>query len=705
MSTVPVFCGKDCGGNACPLLATIEGGKVIRVANNPAGGKYLTGCSRGYNLPLELYAPKRLLKPLVRVGDRGSGQFREAGWDEALGTIADRLRDTQAKHGAGAVLNLGSAGQTSALHCTQDLLSRFLNLSGGVTVLESNYSNGAARFSLPYVFGKEWSRSGFDAATMRHSKMIILWGANVLEARLGTDVDRHLLEAKERGARIVAIDPRRTDTIKRLEAQWVPCRPGTDTALMLAVLYVLFTEDLADRPFMDTYAVGFDRLEAYVLGKTDGKPKTPRWAADLCGTDEKVILGFAQDYASAKPALLFPGYSIQRVYAGEDANRLAVALQVVTGNLGQAGGSSGSLNNRLDKPRVGTLPIPHMQGQASAPVVRWPDLILEGHAGGYQSDIHAIYAVGSNYLNQGADIGKNIAAFLKTDFTVCHELFMTPTARYCDVVLPAAHSLEKSDIGIPWSGNFLSYKSRAVQPAGMARTDYDIFSELAGRMGFGPTFTEGRDEQAWLKLFLEQSEVEDAGAFRDSGVYFGKEQERVGLADFIADPTGRPLSTPSGKIEIASGKYETDTGFPAIPVRQEAPQDERYPLSLITPKSKHRTHSQGAGIEEIRRRAAHALTLHPSDAASRAIGDGELARAFNDQGSMRITVRLDPDLMPGVACLPEGVWFEMDAMGEDLAGSPNVLTSTEGTRPGIANIMHGVGIQVEPIPQAPSDSR
>ena len=701
MTTVPVFCGKDCGGNACPLAATVEDGRVVRVANNPAGGEYLTGCARGYNLPLELHDSGRLLKPLISVGERGSGQFRETSWDEALDLAASRLGEIRAAHGAGAILDLGSSGQTSALHSTQELLSRFLRLSGGAASLTSNYSNGAARFALPYVFGKDWTRSGFDAATMPQARMIILWGANVLEARLGTEVDRRLIEAKERGARIVVIDPRRSGTAKRLGARWLPCRPGTDAALMLAVLYVLLTEGLEDRRFIDTYSAGFGRLEEHVLGADDGIPKTPRWAADRCGLDAAEIVGFARDYAAAKPALLFPGYSIQRVFAGENPYRLTVALQVATGNVGVGGGSSGSMNNRLPTPRVGKLPVPANPCPASAPVVRWPDFVLEGRGGGYPSDIRAVYAVGGNFLNQGADVRKNMAAFRKVDFAVCHELFMTPTARFCDLILPAAHSLEKADIGIPWSGNFLTCKARAVPPAGQARTDYDILSDLADRMGFGAEFTCGRDEAAWLELFLDQSEVADRDAFRRTGVYFGAEQERVGLADFIADPSGKPLSTPSGKIEISSDRYAADTGFPAVPVWREPPHDERYPLFLITPKARIRTHSQGSGIAEIRARAAHALALNPDDAAERGIGEGEEVRVFNDRGSVRVAVRLDADLMAGAASLPEGVWVEIDEAGEDRAGSANMLTSTEGTAPATANVMHGIGVQVERAVQRP----
>jgi anaerobic dimethyl sulfoxide reductase subunit A len=675
-------------------MATVENGRVTRVANNPVGGKYLKGCRRGFSLPLEQNAPDRLLKPLVRDGERGSGRFREASWDEALRVVAERLGEVRAKFGAHAVLDMGSGGATSALHATSPLLARFLNLYGGATALTGSYSMGAAAFVLPYILGEEWAVSGFDASTMRHSEMIVLWGANVLEARLGTEIDQRLVEAQRRGARIVVIDPRRSQTAKATAAWWLPVRPGTDAALMLAVLFVLLTEDLVDRQFIAAHSVGFEKLETYVLGMEGGEARTPLWAESMCGIPAGEIARFARAYASAKPAMLLPGFSIQRVFAGEESFRLTVALQIATGNFGQRGGSTGSLNNRLPCPRVGRLPIPNVPGQPSVTVVRWPDAVLEGRQGGYPEDIHAIYSVGSNYLNQGADIGKNIQAFLKVDFAVCHEMFLTPTARYCDVILPAAHALEKEDIGVPWLGNFLTYKRQAVPPLGQARCDYDILCDLADRLGFASEFSEGRSAAAWVQQFLDQSEVPDHEEFRRSGLYLAPDQERVGLADFAAQPHLHPLGTPSGKVEIACSRYRQETGFPEIPTWQAPPTDPRYPLLLLTPKSPDRTHSQGSGRAAIHRRAAHALEIHSQDATARGISDGERARLFNGRGIVHLEVRLNDDLAPGVVCLQEGVWFESNGKGQDIAGSANMVTSTQGTAPGTACIMHGVGVEV-----------
>lgn len=695
MKTLPVFCGKDCGGNACPLLAAVEKDRVIKVTNNPAAGKFIIGCRRGYSLPQEAYAPSRILTPLLRTGSKGSRDFREASWEEALRFTASKLRKLQEKYGFNSVLNLASAGSTGALHNTDYLLSRFLNLSGGATAQTSNYSSGASSFILPYLFGKEWNISGFEAASLRDSKLIILWGANPLEARLGTDVDLNLLAAKKRGAEIVVIDPRRSATARTLSAWWLPCRPGTDAALMLSVMYQLFKENLADRAAIGKYSAGFDDLENYILGRMDGIEKSPSWASGICGISAEEIVRFTRLYGTAKPALLFPGYSIQRVYAGEEPFRLTVALQITTGNFGLRGGSTGSMNNRLKPPRTGVIPVPRIPDQPLIPVVRWPDAVIEGRKGGYPSDLRAVYTAGGNFLNQGSDIKKNIEAFNKLDFAVCHEQFLTPTARYCDVILPAAHTLEREDIGIPWSRNFLAYKAEAHPPRGKSRTDYDIFCDLADRMGFGADFSENRSAADWIRLFLDQSEIEDQEKFRREGVYLPANRGSSGLSRFFADPLGFPLSTPSGKVEISSGRYNLETAFSPFPVWQEPPAEQLYPLLLITPKASNRTHSQGFGNPAIQEIGSHFLEIHKNDARQRGLKTGSRAGVFNRQGKTIVTVKVSEEIAQGTVSLPEGAWVELTQEGFDTAGSANMLTSTEGTLPGFAVIMHGVPVQVE----------
>ena len=690
--TLPITCNRDCGGD-CPLVAVVRDGRLVAVRDNPLAGPYLHGCLRGYHVARVIYAPDRLTKPLLRSGPRGSGAFREIPWNEALDRVADGLARVRDRYGPAAIMPLGSSGSCrGALHHTGALTRRFLALFGGFTGTYGSYSSGAASYTTPFVLGN--APSGIDAATLLYSRMILLWGANVEDCRLGCELGARVRQARRRGVPVVVIDPRRTRTVSRMGTEWVQVRPGADAALMLGVLYILVTEGLIDRPFIERVSVGFDRLERHVLGQDGTPPKAPAWAEAICGTPAETIVDLARRYAAAKPAALIPGLSIQRTIGGEEAIRLAIALQTATGNVGALGGSTGGLTwSRLPGPRVGTLPVPANPVGLAVPVYRWPDAILEGRAGGYPSDIHAVYNVGGNYVAQGADVVKSARAFQGLDFSVCHDYFMTPTARHCDVVLPVAASPEREDIVLS-GANMLLYSHRAVEPPPGVMTDYDVFKALAQRLGLEPAFSEGRSPEEWLDAFLAASEVADVDAFRATGIYLGEDQLRVGLADFVGDPQAHPLSTPSGKIELASDALRRG-GFTPVPTARCLAPEPDYPLRLVTPKSRYRIHSQHSNIPWFREREEQALWIHPDDAAARGIADADSILVSSPQGSVRVPARVTSDIMAGVVCLLEGVWPEMASDGIDVAGSANVLTDTTPTMPSASSRTHSVLVQVE----------
>jgi anaerobic dimethyl sulfoxide reductase subunit A len=454
-------------------------------------------------------------------------------------------------------------------------------------------------------------------------------------------------------------------------------------------------EDLVDRPFVEAHSAGFEALEAHVMGHDDGTAKTPAWAEELCGTPAALIRQLALDYGRTHPTALIPGLSIQRTVGGEEAIRLAIALQVATGNLGRAGGSSGALTwGRLPQPRMGRMPVPPNPARASVPVVRWPDAVLGGRSSGFPADIQAIYNAGSNYAVQGSDLHKSLRAFAQVEFSVCHDYALTPTAQQCDVVLPATTFLEREDIVFPAGGNYLLYSHRAVPPQGQARDDYWIFCELAERVGFGSAFSEGRGEREWLECFLANSEVPDADAFRQTGIYWGRDQARVGLHDFALDPGSHPLSTPSGKVEISSAAYAS-TGFSAVPTCRMPAPDERHPLWLVTPHARFRTHSQYETIPWFKNKEPQVLWMHPADAALRGIASGDAVLVRSAQGRMRIAAHVTQDILPGVVSLLQGTWPVFDLDSTETAGSANVLTSTEPTLPSHGPRTHSVQVEVE----------
>jgi anaerobic dimethyl sulfoxide reductase subunit A len=691
MTGVPFSCNLDCGGG-CPLLAFVEDGKVTKVIDNPAGGEYIKGCIRGYQSPHIQNAPDRLTKPLIRTGPRGSGEFREASWNEALDLVAEKLAEVKEKHGNEAILNLGGSGAImSVLHNTKRLANRFLHLFGGATGRWLGYSSAANMFTLPYLLGTV--QAGFDSATLKYSNLIILWGSNVVDNRFGSATESWIKDAKKRGVKVITIDPRVTNTVRTLGDQWIKVLPGTDTALMMAVLNVLIKEDLVDRSYIAKYVYGFKDLEAHILGLDDGVDKTPDWAEGMCGTPSETIRQLALEYGNAKPACLITGLAIQRVIGGEEAVRMAVSLQAATGNIGVRGGSSGGyFSSMLPSLRVGALEIMSNPVKATVPTYEWADAVIQGKKGGYPVDIKFIYVLGTNYLNQGSDIKKNKEAFSKAEFSVAHERFMTATALHCDVVFPVSTSFERTDV-MKGGGNFLLYSKQVVPKLTGVKHDYEILCELAERLGFQEEFTEGKTEEEWLDHFIAESEIEDIAGFKEKGIYLGKKQERVAFTDFIVDPVKHALNTPSSKIQLYSEEFAMKGGSPIPEFRPSKPNPD-YPLSLVTPKSRYRTHSQNYNIKWFSEMDPQKLWINPVDAKERTIEDGQLILISSPQGKIRIEAFVTEDIIPGVVCLLEGAWpkYEGDI---EVQGSANAVTSTRPTLPSHGSRTHTVHVQIE----------
>lgn len=696
MEQYPVSCNKDCGGG-CPLIAVTEKGVVTRIMNNPLGTSYMKGCRKGFQAMKMDQHPQRLTRPLIRLkdrprdffdGERARRNFREADWEEALDLAARRLEEFRTVHPCHSLIDLSSGGACRGrFHNNSTQTSRFLTLWGGALRCRGSYSSQAASHVMPFLFGT--GQTGMDAGNLAHSKLIILWGYNAFDTRMGCEMSPRILEAKRRGVPIVVIDPRRTRSAETMGSWWIPIRPGTDTALMAAILYQLFRNDLIDHEFIETYSHGFPELKAYVRGEIDGIPKSPAWASDLCGIGEEDIEKLAELYGRTKPAAILPGLSLQRAMGGEEAARMPVALQLATGNIGVPGGSSGGIFwGAMPGPRCPSLPlVPH--GDPSIPVYEWPDHILKG-------DVKGAYITGSNLLVQGSDIQKNIRAFHKLDLVIGHDFFMTATMALCDIIFPVASFLERSDIVKP-AGNFLLYSQKAVDPPPGVLTDYAIFSDLAGRLGFGEEFTRGRSEEEWLDHLLEASDIADPELFKREGIHMGREQDRISFSDFIKDPRGHPLNTPSGKIEIASASYGK-SGFASYPhYRGELPEDPDYPLILVTPHPLHGIHSQFANVEGFRMDEDRGLWIHPDDAASRGVTGDRSVYVRSSRGEMKIPVRISDGIMPGTVSLNEGLWPHLCQSGDSLSdrgGSVNILSSTEPTLPSRGARTHTIFVQV-----------
>lgn len=670
-------------------------GRVVKITDNPHRLPTMQGCIKGYNMCKLLYSPDRIKKPLMRAGQRGSGEFRTVSWEEALDTTAQRLEGIRKTYGATSILLMNGAGACrGVVHNTMFLGFRFFGLFGGYTNLTGGYSSAAANFVTTHMFGTNYV--GLDPATLLDSRLVILWGANISVTRFGCELENYLKELKQRGTPVIVIDPHRSQTVRTLATEWISILPGTDSAMMAAVLYVLLEESLIDRAFLERYTSGFADLETYICGDNDGIPKTPSWAEAICATPAATIRDFAIRYGTTKPSALIPGLSIQRTLGGEEAYRFTYALQAATGNIGITGGSSGGcIWGRLPVPRMYFVFFPAIAGYPAVPVYRWPDAILEGTANGYPTDIKAIYSIGQNYLNQGSDIAKNIKAFEKVEFAVSHEIFLTPTARYCDIVFPVTTFLEREDV-IYGSNNYLFYSQKAVEPLYESRNDYDIFSDLSRKLGFYDDFSEKRTANEWLAFLLEESEIEDIEAFRSTGLYLGKDQKRIGLTEFIGSPSEHPLDTTTGKIELSSAVCSAE-GYPSHPVCRITEPPSDYPLRLITPHSHVRINSTLANLEWTKKLESNELVINPVDSSKRNINDGDMVCVKSPQGRMHISARVNEDIIPGVVYLQQGRWVDFDNSGNEIAGSPNVLTSTVPTLPSQGSRTHTIFVEVSQV--------
>ncbi len=689
---VPFTCTLDCGSR-CELVARRDGSGRLRV-DTPRGRvdtverPRLVPCARGRAQRRLLSARERVYHPLRRSGARGSGSFTRISWDEALDEIAATLHQVQADEGSQAVLHASGAGAISGRGFSGAAASaRFFSHWGRVTETTGNMSNHCASIAADWMLGERVP--GSDRATLLDARLILLWGMNPAETHMGPNTTHFLAQAHDRGASVVLIDPRYTDT-GILADRWVPIRPGTDAALAAAMAYVMETEGLVDRAFMASHTVGYAPYRSYLLGETDGCPKSPCWAAAQTGVPAETIQQLARDYATIKPAALLPGWGPQRTRYGEQFARAAILLACLSGNVGIRGGGVGSVGTRTGAIPAGRLPYgPHGPARRISAVTWARDLL----AGRLDPPLRMAYIVASNLINRSPNTRDNARALEQLAYIVVHDPYLTPTARYADMVLPICVEMERPDLVGSWGhDSHLFYSRDAVEPAGEARTDYWIFARLAERLGFGPAYTEGKDERAWIETYLAASHL-DRLSLEEEGVMRTDGEPRVALAGFRADPLAHPLRTPSGRIEITHAEaeaYELPT-IPAYVEDSDAPTG--YPLQLITPHSKLRSNSCLHANPWLQRLEPHAAWIHPSDAATRGIAGGDVVQVYNQYGTIQLRAKVTERIMPGVVCVYQGTWYQPGPDGVDEGGCANVLTSHSTSRTGGA-ATHSAWVEV-----------
>jgi anaerobic dimethyl sulfoxide reductase subunit A len=665
-------------------------------------------CVRGYGYLDRVYSPERLKTPLLRSGERGDGAFEPLPWKDALDLVAGKLLHTRDRYGASAISCVGSSGAPGRLHTAASVF-RLLNMFGGYTGRWGSASAEGAYFAAQATYGTTPTAHTRD--DIIHSKLALIWGWNPAETVQGSDTTYRLVLAKEKGTQFVFIDPRYTNTAALLADRWIPVRPGTDTAFLLAMSYVIIDRGLQDQEFIDRHTVGFETFKDYLMGESDGIAKTPAWAEPITGAPASTIEALAVQYALGKPAALIPGFGPGRTAYGEQFHRAAAVLSAITGNIGIHGGSPAC----CEIPQVGVTPGANIRSSTQIPIGTNPveldvtsaanvlnprdrsthhintshlwDAILRGKSNGYPSDIRLLYVVCGNPLNQYPNVNRGIEALKKLDFIVVHEQFLTATARYADIILPANTHWERNDLMRPWlGGSYFFHAGKVIDPLYESKSDLQICTELAVRLGI--EHYSDKSEEEWIEQIVLNSDdtsqaVPDLEAFRKGEVrFFTGSKELVAFQKEIADPGLNRFKTPSGKIEIHSERLAglNDPDLPPIPKfipSWEGVQDPlfgTYPLQLITTHFKTRAHSCFDNIPRLRDLEAHRLWIHPSDAGARGISADDPVIVFNQRGKVRIPAYLTHRIMPGVVAMGEGAWYRPDSEGVDLNACANVLT-------------------------------
>ncbi len=729
-------CAVNCGSH-CALRFHESDGKLafVETDNLPEtdGSIQMRACLKGRAMRYWLSSPDRLDRPLRRTGPRGLGQFEAISWDEALDTVAERIRATIDTWGNESVLLPYATGIRSG---SGSPFERLMNCLGGHLGIHGDYSCMQLQTGHAAMFGDDGYYTGSPLSEVANASLVVVFGGNPSCTRMGGASGAHRFQAaREQAAeegrtlKVVSVNPCHTDIVSCANDEWIPVRPGTDAALVAGMMHVLITERLIDEDMVHRYCVGYDAetlpsgapangsYKDYVLGNgPDATVKTPRWAASITGCPSNRIIDLAREIAFSDRVFVTQGWGPQRTEYGEQSARAICLLAVLTGNFGLSGTNSGT-RERLYAPLVPESPVGDNAVKASIPAFAWSQAVSrydsmtacdDGVRGvdRLQAPVKLIINHAGNALtNQHADINKThdiLADEELCEFIVAIDVMTTDSVRYADIVLPDIAQAEQASLAS--SGN--SDGSRALIRgealgllAGERRSAWDIARTLAARLGVEDAFcSQGstleeidswRFEQGILAdENMGSSMTPDAGFVRSSPPVLP-----VALAAFREDPLANPLPTPSGRIEVYSSEAaelaETSKrndifAIPLyVPAREgfEASREGRYPFQFISYHGGQSAHSSFSNIPEIDAISPRRLLVNPIDAQELGIVSEELVAVYNDRGTIICRARITPRIMPSVTALPQGAWHNADMAGDriDWGGCANTLTSDAPT--------------------------
>ena len=675
----------------------------------------------------------RIKAPMVRKswleggpgthGDRrGSEEFVEVTWNQVNTLVARELERIIGDHGNNAIY-AGSYGWASAgrFHHAQSQLKRFLNCVGGFTSSKNTYSFAAAEVVVPHVLGTfrghlnnttSWEMIATDCELFVAFGGVPLKNGQISQGGTGAHVQKaSLLAAHSASVEFVNISPLREDIDERANPEWLPIRPGTDVAMMLALGQTLLAEGLHDVVFLERYTHGFGHFAAYLRGETDGIVKSPDWASPICDIPAEAIRTLARRMASSR-TMISVAWALTRQDHGEQPFWAAIALASMLGQIGMPGrglgfGYSAMNDIGLNRYQINYASLPQGVNPVRdfIPVARICDMLEDpggtfAYDGGQYTypDIRLVWWAGGNPFHHHQDLNRLRRAWGKPDTIIINDWCWNTLARHADIVLPCTTPLERQDIAMTPKDPYLVVMDAAIKPVGTAKDDHEIFRGIAAELGVERAFTDGRTPKEWLEWMWSVSrqraaadgiELPDWESFQAEGWHRLPEPAKpaVMLKDFRDDPVAHPLDTPSGRIEITS---ETIASFgyddcPAHPTWMEpvewlgaaGPQE----LHLISNQPKNKLHSQldhGAVSRANRPHGVELVLMHPKDAHVRGLKDRQRVVLENKRGACRGELRLSTGIRRGVIQMATGAWFDPDKR-LCLRGNPNAVTLDKGT--------------------------
>lgn len=688
----------------------------------------------------QVHSPTRVRYPMVRKGFlaspsrpqgvRGQDEFVRVSWDEALTLIHQqhqRIRDT---YGPSSIF-AGSYGWRSngVLHKAATLLQRYMSLAGGYTGHLGDYSTGAAQAIMPHVVGgnEVYQQQTSWPLILEHSDVVVLWSANPLNTlkiawNASDEQGIPYFDAlRKSGKRVICIDPMRSETVDFFgdSMEWIAPHMGTDVALMLGIAHTLVENSWQDEDFLSRCTVGYDTFAAYLTGERDGVAKTAEWAAEICGITANKIRELAALFHE-NTTMLMSGWGMQRQQFGEQKHWMLVTLAAMLGQIGTPGGGFGLSYHFANggNPTRRAAVLGSMQGTVKdgidavdkIPVARIVEA-LENPGAPYQHngmdrhfpDIRFVWWAGGANFTHHQDTNRLIRAWQKPELVVISECFWTAAAKHADIVLPATTSFERNDLTMTgdYSNQHLVPMKRVVAPQYEARDDWEVFAELSERWEAGgrERFTEGKNDLQWLETFYNIAAERGASQqvtlppfaefWQVNQLIEMPESEQharfVRFADFRRDPQANPLKTPSGKIEIFSERINSFGYADCPPHPMWLEPDEWHgnaqpqQLQVLSAHPAHRLHSQ---LNYSRLRETYAVagrepvTLHPADAKARGIVAGDVVRVWNQRGQVLAGAVVTDGIKPGVICIHEGAWPDLDPAAGGICknGAVNVLT-------------------------------